>query len=298
MEEAIKKAEVLTEALPYIQKYYDRIVVVKMGGSLMDDRDAERQLLRDVVFMNYVGMQPIIVHGGGKEISAAMDEAGLEPHFVEGLRYTDERTLAIAEHVLCGRINKRLVAGLQELGCNAVGLHSLSSCVLFAERLFLEGDNNRRIDVGFVGKVTEVNAQILRLLVQADTIPVIAPIARDRAGGRLNINADSAAGEVAAAMKAEKLVMLSDTHGIRANMHDPNSYFPSLTRGQVEQLVREGVITKGMLPKVQACLRALESGVGKAHIIDGRFAHSLLLEIFTDKGVGTEILAGDMLPAK
>jgi len=298
VEEAIRKAEVLTEALPYIQKYYDRIVVVKIGGSLMDDRDAERQLLRDVVFMNYVGMQPIIVHGGGKEISAAMDEAGLEPHFVEGLRYTDERTLAIAEHVLCGRINKRLVTGLQEFGCNAVGLHSLSSCVLFAVRLFLEGDNRRRIDVGFVGKVTEVNAQILRLLVQADTIPVIAPIARDRAGGRLNINADSAAGEVAAAVKAEKLVMLSDTHGIRADVQDPNSYFPSLTRAQVEQLVQEGVIHQGMLPKVQACLRALKAGVAKAHIIDGRLAHSLLLEIFTDKGVGTEILAGDIPAGK
>lgn len=291
MQEAIKKAEVLTEALPYIQRYYDRIVVVKMGGSLMDDRDAERQLLRDVVFMNYVGMQPIIVHGGGKEINAAMNEAGLEPHFVEGLRYTDERTLAIAEHVLCGQINKRLVAGLQEFGCNAVGLHSLASCVVFGERMFLEGADNRRIDIGFVGKVVDVNSQILRLLVQSDTIPVIAPIARDRAGSRLNINADLAAGEVAAAVKAEKLVMLSDTHGIRADMKDPNSYYPSLTRSQVEQLVKEGVITKGMLPKVQACLRALEAGVGKAHIVDGRIGHSLLLEIFTDKGVGTEILS-------
>jgi acetylglutamate kinase len=294
VEEAIKKAEVLTEALPYIKKYYDRIVVVKMGGSLMDDREAERQLLRDVVFMNYVGMQPIIVHGGGKEINAAMNEAGIEPHFVEGLRYTDERTLAIAEHVLCAQINRRLVAGLQEFGCNAIGLHSLSSCVLFGERMFLEGAENRRIDIGFVGRVTEVNAQILRLLVQSDTIPVIAPIARDRSGGRLNINADLVAGEVAAALRAEKLVMLSDTHGIRADMKNPNSYFPSLTRGRVEQLVQEGVITKGMLPKVQACLRALEAGVGKAHIIDGRIGHSLLLEIFTDKGVGTEILSHEM----
>ena len=164
--------------------------------------------------------------------------------------------------------------------------------------MYLEGADNRRIDIGFVGKVTDVNSQILRLLVQSDTIPVIAPIARDRAGGRLNINADLAAGEVAAALKAEKLVMLSDTHGIRADLKDPTSYFPSLTRPHVEQLVKEGVITKGMLPKVQACLRALECGVGKAHIIDGRFAHSLLLEIFTDKGVGTEILSHDMQPAK
>lgn len=298
MQEAIKKAEVLTEALPYIKKYYDRIVVVKMGGSLMDDPNAERQLLRDVVFMNYVGMQPIIVHGGGKEISAAMNEAGIEPHFVEGLRYTDERTLAIAEHVLCGQINNRLVAGLQEFGCNAVGLHSLASCVLFSERMFLDGSDNRRIDIGFVGRVTDVNAQILRLLVKSDTIPVIAPIARDRAGGRLNINADLAAGEVAASVKAEKLVMLSDTHGIRADIKDPDSYYPSLTRSRVESLVKEGVINKGMLPKVQACLRALEAGVSKAHIVDGRIAHSLLLEIFTDKGVGTEILSQDTQAAR
>jgi len=291
VEEAIKKAAVLTEALPYIQRYYDRVVVVKVGGSVMDDREAERELLRDIVFMNYVGMQPVVVHGGGKEISAAMQQAGIEPHFVEGLRYTDERTLAIAEHVLCNQINKRLVDGLIEFGCEAAGLHSLGSCVLFAERMFLEGKDGRRIDIGYVGRVIEVNAKILQLLVQADTIPVIAPIVRDRAGGNLNVNADLAAGEVAAALKAEKLVMMSDTHGVRADLADPESFYPTLSRSEVEKFMEEGLISRGMVPKVQACLRALEAGVKKAHIIDGRIPHSLLLEIFTHKGVGTQIVS-------
>lgn len=291
MREAIKKAAVLTEALPYIQRYYDRVVVVKVGGSVMDDRDAERDLLRDIVFMNYVGMQSVVVHGGGKEISAAMQEAGIEPRFVEGLRYTDERTLAIAEHVLCNKVNGRLVDGLIEFGCEAAGLHSLSSCVLFAERMFLEGKEGQRIDIGHVGRVVDVNAKILRLLVQADTIPVIAPIVRDRAGGKLNVNADLAAGDVAAALKAEKLVMLSDTHGVRADLADPESFYPTLSRSQVEKFMKDGLISRGMIPKVQACLRALEAGVKKAHIIDGRIPHSLLLEIFTDKGVGTQIVS-------
>ena len=290
MEQAISKAGVLIEALPYIQKYYDRIVVVKVGGSVMDDPATERELLRDIVFMNYVGMQPIIVHGGGKEISAAMDEAGLEPQFVQGLRYTDERTLAIAENVLCGRINRRLVETLESFGCAAVGLHSLYSCVLFAERMFLAGEGGRRIDIGYVGEITSVNAKILRLLCQADTIPVIAPIARDPAGGRLNCNADTAAGEVAAAVRAEKLVILSDTHGVRRDPADANSLCSSLNREQIQELMDRKVIDRGMIPKVQACLRALDAGVSKAHIIDGRFDHSLLLEIFTDKGVGTQIL--------
>jgi len=290
VQEAIAKAGSLIEALPYIQGYYDKIVVVKLGGSVMDNPDAERELLRDVVFMNYVGMQPIIVHGGGKEINAAMDAAGLEPLFVQGLRYTDDRTLAIAEQVLCGRINRRLVETLESLGVAAIGLNSLTSCVLFADRMYLSGEENRRIDVGYVGKIEKVNARILELLCEADTIPVIAPIARDRSGGKLNCNADTAAGEVAAAVKAEKLVMVSDTHGIRENPKDPESFRPTLNRQEITAFMDRGIIDRGMIPKVQACLRALDSGTRKAHIIDGRIPHSLLLEIFTDKGIGTQIL--------
>ena len=290
MQEAIDKAAVLIEALPYIQRYYEKIVVVKLGGSVMDDPEAERELLRDIVFMHNVGMHPIIVHGGGKEISAAMDEAGLEPNFVQGLRYTDERTLAIAETVLCGRVNTRLVDTLTKLGVEAIGLNSLTSCVLFADRKYLDGEGGRRIDVGYVGTVKRVNAKILQLLCAADTIPVIAPIARDNSGGKLNVNADSAAGEVAAAMSCEKLIMISDTHGIRAKPDDPESFRPSLNRTEIEDFLEQGVIGKGMIPKVEACLRALDEGVGKAHIVDGRITHSPLLEIFTDKGIGTQIL--------
>jgi len=242
------------------------------------------------VFMNYVGMQPIIVHGGGKEINAAMDEAGLEPQWVQGLRYTDDRTLAIAEKVLCGNINRRIVETLESLGCEAIGLNSLTSCVLFASRLYLSGDEGRRIDIGYVGKIDEVNAKILTLLCNSDTIPVIAPIARDKTSGKLNCNADTAAGEVAAAVKAEKLVMVSDTHGIRERPDDPQSFRPTLNRAEIQDFIDRGIIDKGMLPKVQACLRALDAGCSKAHIIDGRIPHSLLLEIFTDRGVGTQIV--------
>lgn len=290
MQEAINKANVLLEALPYVQKYYGKIVVIKLGGSVMDDREAERQLLQDIVFMNYVGMQPIIVHGGGKEINAAMDEAGLEPSWVQGLRYTDDRTLAIAERVLCGNINRRLVDGLESFGCEAIGLNSLNSCVLFANRLYLSGEGGRRIDIGYVGSIEEVNAKILKLLCAADTIPVIAPIARDKTSGKLNCNADTAAGEVAAAVRAEKLVMVSDTHGIRERKDDPESFRPSLNRAEIQDFIDRGIIDKGMLPKVQACMRALDSGCGKTHIIDGRIPHSPLLEIFTDRGVGTQIV--------
>jgi len=289
MQQAINKAEALIEALDYIRKFHDKVVVVKLGGSIMDDEAALGMLLADVSFMSTVGMRPVLVHGGGKAITAKMAEAGLEAHFVGGYRYTDERTLAIVEHVLCTEINGFLVQTLNSLGAMAMGLHSLSSCVLFGEKMYLE-EGDRRIDIGLVGKLTGVNGHLLDVLCKAETIPVIAPIARDKGGGKLNVNADTAAGEVAAALKAEKLVMLSDTHGIRTRKDDANSMASTLTRAEVAELVASGVIDKGMLPKVGACLRALDAGVGKTHIIDGRFPHSLLLEIYTAAGVGTEIV--------
>jgi len=290
MDVAINKAEALVEALSYIQRFRDKVVVVKVGGSIMDDEQVLSAILTDIVFMNYVGMQPVIVHGGGKAINAAMETAGLVPQWVQGRRYTDERTLAIAEHVLCNQINRFIVNFVQAQGCEAMGLHSLSSVVLFAEKTYLQGEDGRRIDLGLVGEVTAVNARLLQLLVQADSIPVIATIARDQAGGKLNVNADTAAGAVAAAMKAEKLVIVSDTHGIRADPKDPDSLMRSASLGQIEQMVRGGVISAGMLPKVEACITALKGGVSKAHIIDGRMPHSLLLEIYTEAGVGTEIV--------
>jgi acetylglutamate kinase len=209
---------------------------------------------------------------------------------VMGRRYTDERTLAIAEHVLCNQINRFIVNFIQAQGCEAMGLHSLSSVVLFAEKTYLQGPDGRRIDLGLVGDVKEVNARLLHLLVQADSIPCIATIARDRAGGKLNINADTAAGAVAAAMKAEKLVVISDTHGIRSDPQDPASLVRHLTMSQIDDMVKSGAIGSGMLPKVEACITALKAGVTKAHIIDGRIPHALLLEIYTEAGVGTEIV--------
>ena len=290
MDQAIAKAQALIEALNYIRKFRGRIVVVKIGGAVMDEADALGSLLSDVVFMATVGMQPIIVHGGGKAISAAMADAGLEVHFVQGQRYTDERALSIAEHVLVNQINAGIVDTIGQLGGQAIGMHSLASCVLQAERMFLDAEEDQRIDVGLVGRVVKVQSEVLRALCQAGSVPVIAPIARDRAGGKLNVNADLAAGKVAGAVAAEKLVMVSDTHGVRTELDDPDSLAASLTEKQLRDLTDSGVISSGMKPKVQACLEALEAGVGKAHIIDGRISHSLLLEIYTDKGVGTEIL--------
>lgn len=287
---AISKASALVEALSYIQRFHNKIVVVKVGGSIMDDDQALSNLLTDIVFMNYVGMQPILVHGGGKAINQAMETAGLQPQWVQGRRYTDERTLAIAEHVLCNQVNKFIVNFIQAQGCEAMGLHSLSSNVLFAEKTYLQGPDGRRIDLGYVGEVTSVNARLLQLLVQADSIPCIATIARDNAGGRLNVNADTAAGAVAAAMKAEKLVVISDTHGIRSAPADTESLVRSLTVSRIDEMVKSGIITAGMLPKVEACVTALRAGVTKTHIIDGRIPHSLLLEIYTEAGIGTEIV--------
>ena len=287
---AIDKASALVEALSYIQRFHNKVVVVKVGGSIMDDELALSNLLTDIVFMNYVGMQPVLVHGGGKAINQAMETAGLKPQMVQGRRYTDERTLAIAEHVLCNQINKFIVNFIQAQGCEAMGLHSLSSVVLFAEKTYLQGQDGRRIDLGYVGEVTNVNARLLQLLVQADSIPCIATIARDMAGGRLNVNADTAAGAVAAAMKAEKFVVVSDTHGIRTDPNDPNSLVRSITVTQIDELVKSGAITSGMLPKVESCIAALRGGVAKTHVIDGRIPHALLLEIYTEAGIGTEII--------
>ena len=288
MQQAIAKAQTLVEALAYIQRFNNRIIVIKMGGSVMDDETAMADILTDIVFMNTVGMRPVIVHGGGKAINAAMAKSGLEVQFVQGRRYTDQRTLSVVEQVLCNEINRQLVTTIEALGSSAMGLHTLSSGVLFGEKLFLE-EGERKIDLGFVGKVTSVNAKLVELLCQADTIPVISPLARDKTGAKLNCNADTAAGEVAAALKAEKPVVVSDTHGIRQDPKDPQTMIPQISEAEIRKMIADGVISSGMLPKVEACLRALEGGVAKTHIIDGKFPHSLLLEIFSDRGVGTLI---------
>lgn len=288
MHNPIDKTAALIEAHEYIKNFSGKAVVVKVGGSIMDDPTSLDSLLVDICFMAAVGMRPMIVHGGGKAITQAMGDAGLESRFVQGRRYTDERTLAIAEHVLVNQVNKRIVSQIQKLGHQAMGLSSTSSCIVTASRLFLEGKQGRQIDVGMVGQVEKVNARLLEALSKDGCIPVIAPLSLDRSGGKLNVNADSVAGHVASAVKAEKLVLISDTHGIRQS-EDKDDLAPSLTRQQIEQLIDQGIVLAGMLPKVEAAFTALNGGVRKAHIIDGRIPHALLLEIYTDKGIGTQI---------
>ncbi len=290
MEEAIAKAGALIEAMEYIRRFRGRIVVVKLGGSVLDDTCLQKKLLTDIAFMSTVGMRPIIVHGGGKAITRAMNEAGLEPVWVQGRRYTDERTLTIAEHTLVHKVNTPICEMLAESGCESMGLHSLSSCILFAETLRLEGADGRKLDLGLVGQVVNINKQLLIKLCADGTIPVIASIAKDKAGGNLNVNADSAAGKVAAGVRAEKLVVVSDTHGIRTDIEDADSWVSSLDEARIKEMIDAGIITDAMFPKVEACLTALDAGVKKAHIIDGRIPHSLLLEIYTDKGIGTQIV--------
>ena len=276
--------------MEYIRLFRGKIVVVKLGGSVLDEPQLQKKLLTDVVFMATVGIRPILVHGGGKAITKAMDESGLEPQWVNGRRYTDEHTMAIVEHTLIHNINASICETIKQLGCDAMGLHSLSSCVLFAEPLRMTDSQGRKIDLGLVGDVKTVNSQLLKTLCASETIPVIAPVAIDKSGGKLNVNADSAAGKVAAAVEAEKFVSVSDTNGILKDVHDPESGVSSATEDQIKQMIESGIITEGMLPKVEACLIALDGGVKKAHIIDGRIQHSLLLEIYTEEGIGTQIV--------
>ncbi|MHC4122246.1 MAG: acetylglutamate kinase [Planctomycetota bacterium] len=290
MDKAIQKARALIEAMEYIRAFRGKVVVVKLGGSVLDDESLRKKMLADVAFMATVGMQPVIVHGGGKAISRAMQESGIEPVWVQGRRYTDERTLTIAERTLVDKVNRPICDSLKELGCDSMGLHSLSSCVLVAEILKLKSDDGRKLDLGFVGEVVEVNGQLLGMLCAGGTVPVIATIAKDKSGGRLNVNADSAAGMVAAAVEAEKMVVVSDTHGVLSNLERPDSTISSLNEEKIKEMIESGVIGDSMLPKVEACVRALDGGVKKAHIIDGRIEHSLLLEIYTDAGIGTQIM--------
>jgi acetylglutamate kinase len=288
MEKAIEKAGTLVEAMAYIRRYKGKTVVIKFGGSVMDDPEAMQSILTGVVFMHTVGMRPVLVHGGGKAISKAMQDRGLEVQFVQGRRYTDQRTLTVVEHVLCNEVNRNIAETLESLGCGTMSLHTLGSCVLFGEKLFLEEDG-KKIDLGQVGHITRVNSEMIKTLCQTGIVPVVSCLARDNTGGKLNCNADTAAGEVAAALQAEKFVVVSDTHGIRKDINDPESFIPTITEAEIRKRIDDGTISAGMLPKVEACLRALDAGVKRAHIIDGRFPYSLLLEIFSDKGAGTLI---------
>ena len=290
MDAAIRKAEVLIEALGYIRTFRDRLTVIKLGGSAMEEADALRATLQSVVFLSSVGLRPVLVHGGGKPIDRAMAVSGLQAKKIQGRRYTDDATLDIVVRVLNDEINTAIVRQLRELGGKAFGLHSSTSQALFGERLLLNGANGEKIDLGRVGQVTRVDTELINDCSRAGAIPVIPSLAHDAQGGWLNVNADTAAAGVAAEMKAAKLVMMTDTPGILRDRMNPDSLITSLTANGCQQLIRDGIIDSGMIPKVEACLDALRAGVGKTHIIDGRLRHSLLLEIFTDKGIGTEIV--------
>lgn len=292
MNDAIRKADVLIEALSYIRTFRDRLTVIKLGGSAMEDADALRATLQDVVFMETVGLRPVLVHGGGKPIDRAMAAAGLTPRKVQGRRYTDKATLEIVVRVLREEINTDIVRQIRELGGRAVGLHTGPLQALFGERLSLPGDDGQPIDLGHVGQVTYVDRALIDDFCRASVVPVIPSIALDSDGGWLNVNADTAAAAVAANLQAEKLVFLSDTPGVLLDRRDESSLVPSLDTAGVRELIARGVIDSGMIPKVEACLDSLRSGVKKTHMIDGRLRHSLLLEIYTDRGVGTEIVLG------
>lgn len=289
-EEAIRKADVLIEALGYIRKFHGRFTVIKLGGSVMEDPESLRALLVDIVFMQTVGMRPVVVHGGGKAITHAMEKAGLEARFVQGRRYTDEATLEIVARVLAEEINADIVRHITKYGGRAAGLHHKTTQCLFGRRLTLADGNGGEIDLGRVGEVTEVDVPPIENLCLAGVVPVLPSLAEGDDEKLLNVNADTAAAAVAVALKAEKLVFLTDTPGILRDRNEPKSLFRSLSPDDCHALIEQGVIDKGMIPKVEACLDSLAQGVQKTHIIDGRLRHSLLLEMYTDTGIGTEIV--------
>ena len=294
VDDIIEKARVLIEALPYIQSFRDKIVVVKYGGSTMTEKGEISSVLRDVIFMETVGMRPVIVHGGGPAISRRMKEEGIESRFVNGLRVTDTRTMEIVEDTLFGTVNRDIVETIRRAGGSAQGVSGKEEGILKVKKhiAIVEDEKGvkRRVDIGFVGDVASVAPEPILALCEQNIIPVITPIGLGEDGESYNINADTAAGEVAAALSAEKLVFLTDVRGIMRDSEVEDSLFSTLHVDAVEDMIDRGVITGGMIPKVRACLRSVHAGVHKTHIIDGRVSHSLLLEIFTDEGIGTQII--------
>ncbi|MEE0809505.1 acetylglutamate kinase [Blautia sp.] len=280
----LEKAEVLIEALPYIQRFNRKIIVVKYGGSAMVDEQLKKSVIQDVVLLKLVGFKPIIVHGGGKEISRWVGKVGKEPQFINGLRVTDEETMEIAEMVL-GKVNKELVSMVESLGVKAVGISGKDGGLLTVEKKYSNGQ-----DIGYVGNVTGVNAKILFDLLDKDFLPIVCPIGMDKNFLTYNINADDAACAIAKEMKAEKLAFLTDIEGVYKDPKDPESLISKLFVKEAKELIDNGNVGGGMIPKLQNCIDAIEQGVSRVHILDGRIKHCLLLEIFTNKGIGTAIL--------
>ena len=285
-----KQGEILLEALPYIKKFWDKTVVIKYGGSAMKNKKLEKQVIKDTILLKYVGMKPVIVHGGGPEISAEMEKRNKTPQFVNGLRVTDEETMEITEMVLTGKINTRLVAEINLYisegpgnGVKGIGLSGEDAQLLTVKK-------HRIPELGLVGEVEKINPEILTILLEKNYIPVIATVGVDKEGTRYNINADTVAGQIAISLQAEKLIYLSDVDGIFKDFEDPTSIISSLTINQAKDLIESGQIQKGMIPKVDSAIQALEGGVNKVHFLNGKRSHSILLELFTDSGIGTEII--------
>ncbi|WP_315266778.1 acetylglutamate kinase [Selenomonas noxia] len=287
------KAEILMDALPYIQEFYGTTVVIKYGGNAMINEALKENVMRNVALMKFVGIQPILVHGGGPEITGFLKKVGKESSFVSGLRVTDEETVEIAEMVLDGKLNSEIVSLLNLRGVRAVGLSGKDAGLIKAKKKLAavyESDAVREVDIGYVGEVTVVDTRIITDLLQQDYVPVIAPIGMGEHGESYNINADYVAAEIAGALRAEKLLLLTDVEGVYKDFADKSSLISQLHLEEAKAYIRSGVIDGGMIPKVEACLRALEAGAHKAHIIDGRLDHSIILEIFTSRGIGTMVL--------
>jgi len=288
MESIIKKAEILVEALPYIQKLWGKTVVIKYGGNAMINDELKNSVMEDITLLKYIGMNPVVVHGGGPEINKALDKFEIKTQFINGLRVTDSSTMEIAQMVLVGKTNKEIVSLLNKMGGKAIGLCGIDGNLIECEQYKTTVDG-KDVDLGYVGKITKINSKLIELIAKDEYIPVVAPIGVGKDGQSYNINADTVAGEIAAALKAEKLILLTDIEGVKINK-DSDEIIPALTAAEAHDLINKKVIDGGMIPKVLGCIEALDNGVGRTHIIDGRIPHCLLLEIFTNKGIGTMIM--------
>lgn len=285
----MKDIDVLIEALPYIKKFHDKKILIKYGGHAMVDEEAKSSTARDTVLLKYVGMKPLIVHGGGPEISRSMEKLGKESKFIKGLRVTDEETMEIIEMVLVGKISTEIVSELIKHDGDAISLSGKDSSLIYAHKKGASKIDEELVDLGLVGEVDCINTDLLEMFIDNDYIPVISPVGIAKDGTSLNLNADTAAGEVASAIDAEKLIILTDVPGVLRDPSDPDSLIQKIRISEVPDLIEQGVITGGMIPKIETCVKAIEKGVKSCHIIDGRKKHSLLLEIFTTNGIGTMI---------
>ena len=289
---AADKAAVLVEALPYIQEFFGKTVVIKYGGNAMVNDDLKEKVMQDIALMKYVGIKVVIVHGGGPEITQFLKKVGKESSFVSGLRVTDEETVEIAEMVLDGKVNSEIVTLLNRRGVRAVGLSGKDADLIQAEKKLAtvyEDGQKSKVDIGYVGKTKKIDIRIVEDLISKNYVPVIAPIGVGEDGESYNINADYVAADIAGELKAEKLLLLTDTEGVYKNFEDKNSFISTLSANEAKDFIKNGIIAGGMIPKVEACLRALSTGAKKTHIIDGRLPHSIILELFTESGIGTQV---------